>query len=160
MKTKTFLLLCLLIGFGLTQLSAQKLPEIGKSGSWAFTFIWDYTDDWGYGVAVPLNCNYSTIDELVGTVRCHTVYHWTNYDGNPNDWDWCRQTFDGQLKSKLTPEVFQVKDILTAKGPVSAAIPATGHFNLIGDQGTHYIVNYIWDINGMTFVNVKCIGHK
>jgi hypothetical protein len=51
MKTKILLFMCLFLGIGLTQLSAQKLPEIGKSGSWAFTFIWD-----GFSENVPLNC--------------------------------------------------------------------------------------------------------
>lgn len=154
MKTKTLLFICLFLGFGLTNLSAQ-FPEIGKSGNWSFTFIFD-----GFSENVPLNCDCNTIDVLVGTVRCHTVYHWSNYDGNPYDWDWVRQQFDGELTSQLTQEVFKVKDILKGEGPYSAGIPATGHFNVIGDRGTHYIVNYIWDMNGMAFVNVKCPGDK
>ncbi len=154
MKSKAIFLICLFTVIGLTRLSAQ-IPEIGKSGSWAFTFILG-----GFSDNVPLNCDCGTIDLLVGTVRCHTVYHWTHYDGNLYDWDWCRQQFDGELTSQLTQEVFKVSDILKVEGPYSANIPVTGHFNAVGNQGTHYIVNYVLDMNGMTFVEVKCPGDE
>ena len=154
MKTKALLFISLFLGIGLTRLSAQP-PEIGKSGNWTMTFILE-----GFGENVPLNCNCNTIDVLVGTVKCHTIYHWSNFDGNLFDWDWVKQQFDGELTSQSTQEVFKVKDILKQEGPYFAGNPATGHFNVIGDQGTHYIINYIWDMNGMTFVSVKCPGEK
>ena len=50
MKTKTFLLLCLFLGIGMTQLSAQK----GKNGNGAVSeyFTWD-----GYYIDVPVVCS-------------------------------------------------------------------------------------------------------
>ena len=44
MKTKTFLLLCLFLGIGLTQLSAQappNMPDGTKSVVWTFTGSWE-----------------------------------------------------------------------------------------------------------------------
>jgi hypothetical protein len=152
MKTKTFLLLCLFMGIGLTKLSAQ--PAIGKSGNAIFYETFGFTEK------VPLNCDFNTLVLLVGTVRCHTVLHYSNFDGNLDNADWCRQEFHGELVLQATNEVFKVNDIFTVGGPQTQ--PGTGHFNVIGNQGSHYIVNYLWyhpvDPNDITIVSVKCPG--
>lgn len=155
MKTKTFLLLCLFMGIGLTKLSAQ--PAIGKSGNLV------YDDTYYLGYKVPLNCNINTPGFLYGTLRYHTVIHYSNYDGDWLNYDWIRQKFHGDLVLEGSKEVFKVSDIFTAEGP-NYTLPATGHFNIIGNQGSHYIVTYLWDDwedpANITFVSVKCPGGK
>jgi hypothetical protein len=152
MKTKVFLVLCLLMGIGLTKLSAQ--PAIGKSGNW----IRDET--FGYFGTLPLNCDFTNMANITGTVRCHTVTHYSNYDGDVYNFDWCRQEFHGEFTIDATDEVFKVNDIFTLIGPYTQ--PGTGHANYIGSQGSHYIVNYLWDDwadpNDITIVSVKCPG--
>jgi hypothetical protein len=153
MKTKTFFILCLLLGIGLTKLSAQ--PAIGKSGNWVVDQYFEFTEK------VPLNCDYNTIVLLVGPVRSHTVLHYSNFDGNLDNADWFRQDFHGELVLQGTNEVFKVSDIFTCKDP-TLTLPGTGHFNVIGNKGSHYIVNYLWDNwadpNDITIISVKCPG--
>jgi hypothetical protein len=156
MKTKVFFMLCFLLGIGLTKLSAQ--PAIGKSGSaTSFETFIDFAEK------VPLNCDPNNIGFLVGTVRCHFVLHYSNYDGIDLDYDWIKQQFIGELVLEATNEVFKVNDILKAEGP-NFTQPCTGQFNVIGNQGSHYIVNYLWsdwaDPNNITIVSVKCPGDK
>jgi hypothetical protein len=153
MKTKTFFLLCLFLGIGLTKLSAQ--PAIGKSGNYYYRDIfYDFCEK------VPINCNINTTDFLVGTVKVHFVAHYSKYDGNDTNWDWCRMQFHGEFVLQATGEVFKVNDIFTMIGPYTQ--PATGHFNAIGNQGSHYIVDYLWDNwsdgSDITIVGVKCPG--
>jgi hypothetical protein len=151
MKTLKIFLLCLFMGIGVTQLSAQ--PAIGKSGTVIVDEIMsDFYEE------VPLNCDYNTIGVLVGTVRAHSLLHYTNFDGNLDNYDWIRQIFHGELVLEATNEIFKVSDIITAKGP-NGAHPGPGHFNVIGNQGSHYIVTYLWDGN-INFVSVKCPGGK
>jgi hypothetical protein len=74
-----------------------------------------------------------------------------------------RQKFHGELVLEGSNEVFKVTDIYTEEGP-NHTIPGTGHFNVIGNQGSHYIVTYLWDQwddpANITFVSVKCPGGK
>jgi hypothetical protein len=153
MKTKTFFTLCLLLGSVLTQLSAQ--PEVGKSGNMIINGTFDYVGK------VPLNCDYGNLVYLVGTVRSHAVFHYSNYDGNVNDFDWSRQEFHGELVLKGTNEVFKVSDEFTWKD-ATLTQPATGHSILIGNQGSVYIINYLWDnladYSDITIVSIKCPG--
>jgi hypothetical protein len=156
MKTKTFFFLCLFMGIGLTKLSGQ--PAIGKSGS----VIVDETF-FGFSETVPLNCDFTKLILLEGTVRCHSVLHYSNFDGNPDNWAWIKQDFHGELVLKATNEVFKVNDMFAEEGP-NHTLTATGHFNVFGNQGSHYIVNYLWndwaDPTNIIFVSVKCPGGK
>jgi hypothetical protein len=154
MKTKVFLLVCLFMDIGLAKLSAQ--PAIGKSGT--MTYL---ENPVSFGEKVPLNCNYDNIALLTGTVRFLTIVHYSKYDGNPDNWDWCKNDFHGELLLQSTGETFKVSDECTTIGP-NQLHPSTGHFNIIGNQGSHYIVNYLWsdwaDPNDITIVSVKCPG--
>jgi hypothetical protein len=156
MKSKVFLLVCLFIGIGLTKLSAQ--PAIGKSGNMNY-----YDDPFSFAEKVPLNCDYNDIDYLVGMVRCHTILHYSKFDGNIDNWDWCKNEFHGELVLLSTGETFIVSDKCTTIGP-SESLPTIGHFNAVGNQGSHYIVYYLWDdwadISDLTIVSVKCPGNN
>ncbi len=148
MKTKVLLFICVFLGVGLIQITAQ--PANGETGSVSFFSTW-----YGYYVDIPVNCNNNEVERLVGNVTIHTVYHYQNYDQNIFDWVWVRQEFDGEVENSLTHEVFKVKDVLTSTDFLS---PATGHFNLKGNQGSHYIVTYIYDgsTDSFTFVKATC----
>ena len=142
MKTKTFLVVCLFLGFGLTQSSAQ------SSSSW---YVWD-------GYAINVYCGGVLVDNLVGETNVHEILHFNNQD----IWVWGRQQYHGELTSVNTGEGFTVNDEYIY-------YPATwlgeGHCNIIGDAGSHYILTYTynaanWDDPdyGLTIVTANCIG--
>jgi hypothetical protein len=151
MKTKTYFILCLLLGMGLTQLSAQEipLPPNGETGSVSLYFDWD-----GYFIPdVPVNCDGVVTDYLSGNLTYHQTSHFQNGVNN-----WCKQQVSGELISQNTGEVFKVKDIW--KGD-HIALFGTGHINLVGSKGSRYLLNYTFDmasgIQTNTFVKAVCV---
>jgi hypothetical protein len=151
MKTKTFLLLCLFLGIGLTQLSAQN----GTNGTGATS--WDYYwDSYYVPVYTPDGVQ---VDLLVGPVNVHFIDYFKN-----GVFIWRKAQYSGEIVSvgfdvngvKIggTGEVFRIKDIwkfdaLSGIGP--------GQFNAKGNQGSHYIISYIWDDSSFSFIFVKAI---
>jgi hypothetical protein len=142
MKTKTFFILCLLLGISFTQLSAQN----GKNGTGTLNIWWVWND---YYIDIPVNCDNVDIDRLVGKVTVHNVNH---YQGGES-WVWVKQHFNGEISSATTGEVFKIKDICSSDSPDIA----TGHINLIGNKGSHFIVTYIYDMNSDIFSFVKAV---
>jgi len=69
MKTKAFIMTCLLLGFGMTQLFAQN----GKEGTGSVTdkHIWDT-----YYIDIPVNCDNAVVDRLFGSVMMHQILHY------------------------------------------------------------------------------------
>jgi hypothetical protein len=120
MKTKTFFLLCLFWGFGLTQIHAQSPKSI------VLTFVSPYE--------TGAECNGQVVDYLVGTARWHLVIH--SWDGI-NLPKWCNYTVDGEAESNYTHELFKIKEIDKQDFILSSQV---FHFNLIGDKGSHYIL--------------------
>jgi len=140
MKTKTFFVLCLLLGFGLTQGSAQ---------SYSYWEVWDQ-------YAINVYCDGELVDNLTGETNVHTILHFNNQD----ELVWARQQFNGELTSNITGEGFTVTDEFVFDEIVGTG---TGHCNLIGDAGSHYILTYTWDPlilvdYGLTIVTANCIG--
>lgn len=128
MKTKTFLLLCLFLGIATTQLSAQNKSFVDR-GVWV-------------GYWIPAYCNGVQVDLLTGTASYHHIGHW-----HKGVWIWCHTQYSGEVKSELTDEVFKVKEI-----DITDIIQADifqgivySHVNLIGNNGTHYIMTLIFD---------------
>ena len=151
MKTKTFLLLCLFLGIGLTQLSAQDipLPPNGETGSVSLYFEW-----YGYFIPdVPVNCDDVVTDFLRGDLTYHQTSHFQN-----GVYIWCKQQVSGELISQNTGEVFKIKDIW--KGDHIAWF-GTGHINLVGSKGSRYLLTYTYDMLGgeqtNTFVKAVCV---
>ena len=143
MKTKTFLLLCLFLGIGLTQLSAQN----GKNGTGSATekATWDT-----YYLDIPVYCNNEVVDRLIGPVKMYNVLHYNN-----GVFLWVNQQYDGEVTSSKPPyEVFTVKDI--CKYDMTSYI-GFGHCNLIGNNGTHYILTYMYNIVTDKFTFDKCV---
>ena len=142
MKTKTFLLLCLFTGLGLTQLSAQN----GKDGTAAINgfFEWD-------GYKQPVYCDGEIVDYLTGTVSVHSVAIFKN-----NDVLTLNQRLFGEVQSTITGEIFRLHEF--DKCDVTSMLDPF-HFNLIGNKGSHYIGFYIWDMANdpdmLNFIYVK-----
>jgi hypothetical protein len=133
MKTKTLLLVCLFLGIGLTQLSAQwPQPANGKTGAVSFYEEWD-------GYWCPVYIDGVLVDELVGTVNMHNVPFVKN--GVPIK---ATQHMYGDIQSIHAPyEVFKVSDM--SHGYYSSEILAY-RVNLIGNYGTHYICYFLYNM--------------
>jgi hypothetical protein len=131
MKTRAFLLICLFLGIGLTQLSAQNKKGTGDDVFWT---------TWDTYYIYACNSNGEVTDMLVGPVTIHVVRHYQ--DGV---WLWERAHYTGEIVSvgldgqSGTGEVFRLMDHWTTQ---EIGIGGTGHFNARGDRGTHYIIFY------------------
>ena len=91
MKTKTFLLLCLFLGIGLTQLSAQnKTLQVRVMNAEYHTSVY---------------CDGVFVDFLNGTATLHMVYHLK--DGN---WLWEMDQYKGEATG-LYGEDFKISEI-------------------------------------------------
>jgi hypothetical protein len=153
MKTKTFLLLCLFLGIGLTQLSAQN----GKNGNGTDTFFWvvDISDEAHYYLDIPVNCDNNVVERLEGTVTIHQVNHFQA--GGGVDPAWIQHRFSGELKGDLTDEVFKLNDILKEKPPYGIGT-ISGRVNLVGNKGSRYILiyNWSWETGIYSYIKAVC----
>jgi hypothetical protein len=127
MKTKTFLMLCLFLGIGLIQLSAQK-PDNTK------TYVYK---DYEQGYWSPVYCTNELgvlvlVDELTGTINSHVVVHYKN-----NQYQWYMIQWEGEITSEMNQEVFQIHESDKIDIPITGVY--TYHFNLVGNMGSHYI---------------------
>lgn len=143
MKTKTFIMVCLLSGIVLTQLSAQN----AENGNGTFTddFVWD-----GYYIPV-FSSNGELIDWLVGSVTVHQLYHFK--DGIQV---WKKEFYNGEAESvgldwvSGTGEVFLISDRVSIP-LTSIPYKGVGHINAKGNMGTHYIIFYEYIFNPITW---------
>jgi hypothetical protein len=128
MKTKTLLLLCLFLGFGLTHLSAQN----GKNGTGTIEGEKTATDPY------PVLCNGIQTDLLEGEITFHYQMHFKN-----GVMIFAHARGIGEVVSKKTGEKF----IIMEKDPKYKDGLDFGlvHLNLRGDNGTHYIFIYRLD---------------
>ena len=159
MKTKTFLLVCLLMGIGLTQLSAQNGNEVGRD---------IYLNYW-----VPVySSNGDQIDLLTGDVPYHYVWHIRNGVIVTTE-----NTFSGEVTSvgfyKAGVKIGGTGEVFTLKDQFKSDLTSTtniggGHFHAKGDQGSDYIIfyEYIYDWSVefpeeiVTFVKAVSPGSK
>ena len=144
MKTKTFFLVILFIGIGLIQVSAQN----GKIGTGAVTkpvhFDWDT-----YWIDIPVDCNTAEVDRLFGTVAVKGEMFF-----NEGVFMHENKIFIGELTSENTDEVFSVNDHWKWEFP---NLFGTGHLNLKGNKGTHYILIYTIDFITLTTTFQKAV---
>lgn len=119
MKTRNIILiLCLIIGTGLTQLYAQENEDHAYS-------YWDigvfYTD---------VFCDGVWVDFVAGEMKYHCVDKW--HDGN-----FVTEIYQakGEAVSLVTGEEFEYKE----NGKLILFEGYTWHFNLKGNMGNHYI---------------------
>ena len=147
MKTKTFLLLCLFSGIVLTQLSAQiQYPDPyahNKHGTGA-TITTGGTElvDWG----VPVFCDGEFVELLLVDCNVHYLDHWKN-----GEWISLVISVHGEAKSEATEEVFNFNEQFKNYGMTSPPWIMSWKLNLKGNQGSHYIVSFSYDITNDIF---------
>jgi hypothetical protein len=137
MKTKTFLLLCLFLGIGLTQLSAQNgQKEATKTYSEWISTTW----------SDPVFCDGVLIDWLDCTMTFHHVAKFVK-----GEWLHCYGVATGTAVSGKNGELFTIKDFGKQDNNImpdgSWEYVSNIHFNAIGSSGTRYIVfaTLYWD---------------
>ena len=151
MKTKTFLLLCLFVGVGMTQVSAQK----GMQGNGTLSSWW-YEEPWE---ATLFNDKEEVLDVLTGTVSIHWIDHYENWVLTRSDYQ-----LSGILTSENTGEVFKFKEV--GKQTAYSWEPITGFAwftaRAVGDHQSHLMMEFICDFSTMeyTIVKISCPGGK
>jgi hypothetical protein len=130
MKTKTFFMLCLILGIGLTRLSAQNgQQESTKTYSEYFTGTW----------SDPVFCEGVLVDWLDLTIPVHHIAKYVK-----GEWLHCFTQGTGTAVSENNGEIFTIKEIGKQDNNImpdgSWEYVANIHFNAIGSSGTHYIV--------------------
>jgi hypothetical protein len=147
MKTKTFLLSCLLLSIGLTKLSAQDLPDPyahNKHGTGA-TITTGGTE---YPVWVPVICDGAFVDFLSIDYTLHYLDHWK--DGN---WISYVISVKGEAKSE-TGETFEFNEQIKEDGFTSPPFIISWKINLRGNKGSHYIMSLAYDwTNDISYLN-------
>jgi hypothetical protein len=142
MKTKTFLLVCLFLGIGLIQLSAQAWPPPppdNKNHTGSVVTMETYGD---YSAPV-FSSDGQLIDWLAGSVTAHYVRHYKN-----GVWLSEIADFYGEVVSvgldfnSGTGEVFSIKDQYKTR---EVGVNGDGHFSAKGNQGSHIILFYHFD---------------
>ncbi|MGB8489656.1 MAG: hypothetical protein WCE64_01220 [Bacteroidales bacterium] len=144
MKTKTLLCLCLFLGIGLTQLSAQN----GKDGTGSVVYYYPhadfYTDIWCDGVFV---------DWIVGEGTGHVVDHYKN-----NVLQWKDFTYSGTATG-LNGDIYTFSEIDKVYIPKQDVW--TCHTHLKADNKAIYNLNLIFNlIDGSVIVKQEtCTGN-
>lgn len=144
MKTKAFLLICLFLGIGLTQLSAQiPLPANGKTGLVSYNFTWD-----GYWIEIPVAHGQLALDRCVGFASAHGLYYYKDGVIVAE-----QVTFRGSVANTRTGEIFEVKDFYVCKYSDRGGY---GTWYITGNQGSHYIIFYYysWDSDSIRLLYV------
>jgi len=162
MKTKAFLVVCLFLGFGLTQVSAQVEYHMSKDGTGTISYRGTFTN-WGQAVF----CDGQQVDYIEGNVECHNVYSfnkWVQHGANEH-------YFGDDFRSTWTTsdEVFKFMEkdhamhVTFVEGDPMPYGTDTFHFNLVGNKGHNYEGTCTWDIHSQTFISViraVCTGNK
>jgi hypothetical protein len=149
MKAKAFLLLCLILGIGLTQISAQVPPVTDGTRSLVWSAVYQ---DAGFQVT----CDNVNFDILVGdiTVKETDLFK----DGIIIRGE---AQFRGELTSQNSGEVFTLRDASKGWGPLDQfGFFSYGSYrwNMIGDKGTHYLADFSYGPDYLTIEKLTCPG--
>jgi hypothetical protein len=153
MKTKAFFFLCLLLGIGLTQLSAQN-----KKGTGSVVTL--ETVDAGAFSEPVFSSDGLVIDWLEGPITVHYVRHYKN-----GVWVSEIAHFYGELVSDATGEVFSIDDHYKTR---EVGVNGDGHYIAKGNRGSYlnifYHIDIFWsgeplnsDFLGIDFILVKAV---
>jgi len=112
-KSAFLVIICLFIGAGLTQISAQTFQ------GWAPSVPW----------SLEVYCDGELTDYVEGVVKVHWVFH-------SGDEPWQILQVKGTATSSISGEVFKLKE-KDKKDFFDG--PVTYHYNLKGNMGNHYI---------------------
>jgi hypothetical protein len=153
MKTKALIMICLLSGIGLTQLSAQVPdPPDNKHGTGTVVGLHVYED-----VEWMAFCSNELVDILKGTIYAYYEVHFKS--GN---FVFAIHHCKGEAVSTSgSGEVFKIIDIPHKYDPNLEYQYET--VNLIGNQGSHYVATFAWENNepwGFTLVRAICPGNE
>ena len=139
-------MVCLLLGFGLTQLSGQDGPN-GKQGNGADS----YWETWG--IFTDVYCNGQWADYVEGDVYWHMVDFYK--DGN---WHKTISEAKGVLTSIFTGETFVIKE-LDKYGYDNGWWWIANTF-LKGDMGNHYMITWLYDGSQWHVTKIGCPGNE
>jgi hypothetical protein len=164
MKTKTLLLICLFSGIGLARLSGQQAQEISHLNDKGNGTIHVILSEIPWGT--PVMCGGQQADFLVGTINAHIVISVKNWVKQASN----ERYFGGDFSSTnpLSTEVFKfmekdhVMDIYFVEGDPMPYGTDTFHFNIIGNEGSHYVGIGLLDIHtqSVTIIKANCPGNK
>jgi hypothetical protein len=135
MKTKVFFMLCLLLGIGLTKLSAQNGKDITGSVAYSYPNIGFVSEIWCDGVFV---------DYIQGAATAHIVDHYKN-----NLWQWEVLHFSGTATG-LNGAIYTFSEL--DKWFVPKPDVWTGHTLIKANNKAIYHVAYIINTNDWTAV--------
>jgi len=146
MKTKTFLLLCLILGIGFTQLSAQK----GKNGTGTSTWVEPIE---GNTYDISIICNGKEVDILNFPMyyELRIIEHYKN-----GEFVWGKYLLNNaEYTSKLTGEVFKAHDLEKEyeRGYF------TWRMNLNGNMGHHYIIKMVFETTNWEIIEYHSVCH-
>jgi hypothetical protein len=146
MKTKAFLLVCLFLGIGLTQVSAQK----GTDKTYSEWVERSWSD--------PVYCDGELVDWLDCTLTMHHVAKFVK-----GEWLHCWGFCSGTAVSQATHETFKIREMGKQDNNIQSNgewLPeADVHYNAIGEFGTHYIVFFTmkWDGTDLTYESTRSV---
>ena len=145
MKTKTFLLLCLLICMAATQLSAQNSINGNGTVSAVYEQLYDY-----WCPVFDSRTGGEVIDIIYGVLDVHLLSHFVG-----GEFVWARYQLHGEGCSENTGELFKISNIET----YFACFEYTNyHFRLVGNQGSHYVGTGTFDFVTGVVTNLRFIS--
>jgi hypothetical protein len=128
MKIKTFLLLYFIIGIAMSKVSAQN-SEIEKNHSYSYT-----KEQFSF---FPVYCNNDLVETFYGNLNYHIIDHYKN-----GVKEFSINMCEGEFISK-NDEVFLVNELDKYSIPTVGIV--TSNVNLVGNEGTHYILSITWN---------------
>jgi hypothetical protein len=147
MKTKTLLMICLLLGVGLFKVSAQMPKNNQLTGSVSYYYVWDTYWQTAF-------CNGVQVLQLSGIVTGHMVDHYKNGVGIWSQQNWSGEAVSVDFTDQNGNNILGTGEIFKVSAPNKVdwiGSFVTWHFNLIGNKGSHYIgsfsLNWVTDSN-------------
>jgi hypothetical protein len=168
MKTKTFLLLCLFLGIGLTKTSGQLFPPPPDNKTFTGSIV--VVQPMDYLIPVYLEVGDETaLDYLAGPGTAHFVYKYHKGVLITADYTW--KSSELQFVFGTSDEVFKVSDVgkqdiyeIISDDPLIPIIDGYSFFkvNIIGNKGTHYktTATFDWLTWGYTWEKIVWLGKK
>ncbi len=149
MKTKTLLLICLFLGIGLTQLSAQN----GKNGTG--TIVYDFFVTLPNMAEFPVTCNGVLIDDVTAT----DFYLPVSAHFKEGQLIWMKMKVTNLvLKSTFTGELFVITGIREKQDLVNMIDEV--HYNLSGSSGSRYIIQITASLPSFEILELKANCHE
>jgi hypothetical protein len=140
MKTRTLIMACLLLGIGLTRLSAQ-----GDTRTISYNVEWP--------IYVLLEDNSVVLEEIYGYIEYHVREHYVN-----GELKWLKASCHGEVTNEYTGEVFWINELNKSMTPFEAW---DGYWwvqdNIKGSQGSHYILFSLWYYPTLELIESKLI---